>query len=66
MLLIVGEKDYTFKFPGREEYVKSGEIKKYVPNQEIVYLPEGSHFVHEQFPHQVNQLILNFLNRNQY
>ncbi|KAI3741138.1 hypothetical protein L1987_58805 [Smallanthus sonchifolius] len=63
-LLIMGEEDYVFKFPGMEEYVKSGEVKKYVPNLEIIYLPQGSHFVHEQFPDQVNQLILGFLNRN--
>lgn len=63
-LFIMGEKDYVFKFPGMEEYLKSGEVKKYVPKLEIVYLPEGSHFVHEQFPDQVNQLLLDFLNRN--
>ncbi|KAI7736255.1 hypothetical protein M8C21_022705 [Ambrosia artemisiifolia] len=60
-LLIMGEKDYMTKLPGAEEYLKSGEVKKYVPNLEIVYLPEGCHFVHEQFPDQVNQLVLNFL-----
>ncbi|KAI3800375.1 hypothetical protein L1987_28465 [Smallanthus sonchifolius] len=65
-LLIMGEKDYSFKFPGMEEYVKSREVKKYVPNLEIVYLPQGCHFVQEQFPDQVNQLILNFLNHNKY
>ncbi|XP_023755522.1 uncharacterized protein LOC111903979 isoform X1 [Lactuca sativa] len=65
-LFIMGEKDYVFKFPGMEEYLKSGEVKKYVPNLEIIYLPEGSHFVHEQFPHQVNQILLNFLNSNKF
>ncbi|KAJ0797835.1 putative soluble epoxide hydrolase [Helianthus annuus] len=65
-LLIMGEEDYVFKFPGMEEYLKSGEVKKYVPNLEIVYLPKGCHFVHEQFPDKVNQLILNFLTRYKY
>ncbi|KAJ0590786.1 putative soluble epoxide hydrolase [Helianthus annuus] len=65
-LFIMGEKDYVFRFPGTEEYLKSGGMKKYVPNLEIVYLPEGSHFVQEQFPDQVNQLILNFLDHNKY
>uniref|UniRef100_A0A5B6Z1G4 Putative bifunctional epoxide hydrolase 2-like n=1 Tax=Davidia involucrata TaxID=16924 RepID=A0A5B6Z1G4_DAVIN len=60
-LLIMGEKDYVFKFPGMEEYIRCGEVKVFVPNLEITYLPEGSHFVHEQFPDQVNQLILTFL-----
>ncbi|GJY43591.1 bifunctional epoxide hydrolase 2-like protein [Tanacetum coccineum] len=63
-LFIMGEKDYAFKFPGMEEYLKSGEVKNYVPNLEIIYSPEGSHFVHEQFPDEVNQLLLKFLNRN--
>ncbi|KAJ9535202.1 hypothetical protein OSB04_un001718 [Centaurea solstitialis] len=63
-LLIMGEKDFVFKIPGTEEYIRSGEVKKYVPNLETIYLPEGSHFIHEQFPDQVNQLILNFLDSN--
>ncbi|KAL4563187.1 hypothetical protein LXL04_027223 [Taraxacum kok-saghyz] len=65
-LFIMGEEDYVFKFPGMEEYLKSGEVKKYVPNLEIVYLPQGSHFVHEQFPQKVNQLLLDFLNSNKF
>ena len=65
-LFIMGEEDYVFKFPGMEEYLKSGEVKKYVPNLEIVYLPQGSHFVHEQFPHKVNQLLLDFLHSNKF
>ncbi|KAI3710295.1 hypothetical protein L2E82_40073 [Cichorium intybus] len=65
-LFIMGEKDYVFKFPGMEEYLKTGEVKKYVPNLEIIYVSEGSHFVHEQFPHRVNKLLLNFLNSNKF
>ncbi|KAJ0451611.1 putative soluble epoxide hydrolase [Helianthus annuus] len=61
-LLIMGEKDFVFGLPGTAEYIRSGEVKKYVPNLETIYIAEGSHFVHEQFPDQVNQLILNFLN----
>ncbi|KAA8515287.1 hypothetical protein F0562_018483 [Nyssa sinensis] len=63
-VLIMGEKDYVFKFPGMEEYIRSGQVKLFVPNLEITYLPEGSHFVHEQFPDQVNQLILTFLSNH--
>lgn len=64
-LFITGEKDFFFSFPGMEEYLDNG-IKEFVPNLEIIYIPEGSHFVHEQFPHKVNQLLLNFLSRNKY
>ncbi|XP_019162790.1 PREDICTED: bifunctional epoxide hydrolase 2-like isoform X2 [Ipomoea nil] len=60
-LFISGKKDYVMKFPGMEEHVTNGMLKALVPNVEIVYIPEGSHFLHEQFPEEVNQLILNFL-----
>lgn len=62
-LLIMGEKDYALKFPGMEEYISSGRVKHFVPNLEVIFMPEGSHFVHEQLPEQVNQLILGFLNK---
>ncbi|GJS09225.1 putative soluble epoxide hydrolase [Tanacetum coccineum] len=65
VLLIVGEKDYSLKFSGMQEYLKSKELKKYVPKLEIIYLAEGCHFVQEQFPKEVNRLILDFLDRNQ-
>lgn len=61
-LLIMGDKDYVFKFPGMEDYIRSGKVKEFVPDLDIIYLPEGSHFVQEQSPDEVNQLILTFLN----
>ncbi|XP_042382013.1 epoxide hydrolase A-like isoform X2 [Zingiber officinale] len=60
-MLVMGEKDYVLKFPGMENYVKSGEVKHFVPDLEIVYVPEGCHFIQEQFPDQVNKLIVGFL-----
>ncbi|KAL6573951.1 hypothetical protein OROHE_001493 [Orobanche hederae] len=60
-LLIMGEKDYVLKFPGIEDYIRSGAVKSFVPNLEITFMPEGSHFVQEQSPGEVNNLILNFL-----
>ncbi|KAI3740791.1 hypothetical protein L2E82_31265 [Cichorium intybus] len=65
-MLIMGEEDYGRKVPGMDEYVKSGDVKKYVPNLETVYVPNGCHFVHEQFPDKVNQLIITFLNCNKH
>jgi len=62
-LLIVGEKDYVLKFPGMEDYVRSGAVKSFVPDLEITYIPEGNHFVHEQMPEKVNQLIIEFLDK---
>ncbi|MED6183953.1 hypothetical protein PIB30_042693 [Stylosanthes scabra] len=60
-LLIMGGKDYSRKFPGLEDLTKAGKAKEFVPNQEITFIPEGTHFVQEQFPAQVNELILAFL-----
>ncbi|OIT02900.1 PREDICTED: bifunctional epoxide hydrolase 2-like isoform X1 [Nicotiana attenuata] len=62
-LLVMGEKDYALKFGGLEHYISSGMVKEYVPNLETIFLPEGSHFVQEQFPEQVNQLIITFLKK---
>ncbi|XP_059292123.1 uncharacterized protein LOC132045541 isoform X3 [Lycium ferocissimum] len=63
-LFIKGEKDYFLKFPGIEDYISSEGLKSSVPNLEIASLPEGSHFVQEQLPDEVNQLVLDFLNKN--
>ncbi|KAF8411172.1 hypothetical protein HHK36_003715 [Tetracentron sinense] len=63
-LLIMGGKDYILKFPGIEDYITSGKVKEYVPDLEIVFLPEGTHFIQEQFPDQVNQLIVTFLHNH--
>ncbi|XP_074284899.1 epoxide hydrolase 3-like isoform X1 [Silene latifolia] len=63
-LLIMGEKDYVFKFPGMEEYIRGGMVKTIVPDLEITYMPEGNHFVQEQFPEEVNRLIVSFLNKH--
>mgnify|MGYP004710791005 CR=1 FL=1 len=60
-LLIMGEKDYCIKFPSMGGYIRSDQAKMFVPRLETVFIPEGSHFVQEQFPDQVNELILNFL-----
>lgn len=60
-MLVMGEKDYVLKFPGMENYLKSGAVRHFVPDLEIVYVPEGCHFVQEQFPDQVNELIVAFL-----
>ncbi|XP_054803894.1 uncharacterized protein LOC129307058 [Prosopis cineraria] len=63
-LVIFGEKDYFLKFPGIEDLIKSGKAKEYAPNLEMTFIPEGTHFVQEQFPEQVNQLILDFLGKH--
>ncbi|KAF4387253.1 hypothetical protein G4B88_020268 [Cannabis sativa] len=63
-LLIMGEKDYCLKFPGMEDYIRSGTVKQLVPDLDIIFLEEGCHFVHEQLPHLANQLIITFLDKH--
>ncbi|XP_056177560.1 uncharacterized protein LOC130141003 [Syzygium oleosum] len=62
-LLIMGEKDFFLEFPGMEDYIRSGQVKHLVPNLDVTFMPEGSHFVHEQLPEQVNSLLVEFLNK---
>ncbi|XP_023916329.2 uncharacterized protein LOC112027921 isoform X1 [Quercus suber] len=63
-LLIMGEKDYVRKFPGTEDYIRSGAMKHVVPDLEIIFMPEGTHFVQEQLPDQVNEFIITFLGKH--
>ncbi|CAA6675565.1 unnamed protein product [Spirodela intermedia] len=56
-------KDYILKFPGMDDYVRSGTVKNYVPDLDIKFIPEGSHFVQEQFPEEVNRVLLSFLKK---
>eukprot|EP01018_Ginkgo_biloba_P034288 Gb_16225 [translate_table: standard] len=62
-LLIVGSEDYLLKFPGMELYITSEILKTDVPNLEIKFISGGCHFVQEQFPEKVNNLLLGFLNQ---
>ncbi|XP_071714487.1 epoxide hydrolase 3-like [Rutidosis leptorrhynchoides] len=64
MLLVVGEKDYLLKLPGMEGFIRSGMVKHLASDLEVEYVPEGCHFVQEQFPDKVNQLILVFLGKH--
>ncbi|VAH04884.1 unnamed protein product [Triticum turgidum subsp. durum] len=61
VFMVMGEKDYCFKFPGFEAAMRSGVMNTFAPNLKITYIPEGSHFVQEQFPDQINDLLLGFL-----
>uniref|UniRef100_A0ACD5TNG3 Uncharacterized protein n=1 Tax=Avena sativa TaxID=4498 RepID=A0ACD5TNG3_AVESA len=61
VFMVMGEKDYCFKFPGFETAMRSGIMNTFAPDLKITYIPEGCHFVQEQFPEQVNDLLLGFL-----
>ncbi|CAN0852968.1 Bifunctional epoxide hydrolase 2 [Linum grandiflorum] len=59
-LLIMGSKDYALKLPGMEGYINN-IARQFVPDLKTVFIAEGNHFVQEQLPEEVNQLILDFL-----
>ncbi|WVZ59490.1 hypothetical protein U9M48_009618 [Paspalum notatum var. saurae] len=61
VFVVMGEKDYGFKFPGSETALRAGVMDNFMPDLKVTYIPEGSHFVQEQFPEQVNELLLRFL-----
>ncbi|BFG25307.1 hypothetical protein CerSpe_115810 [Prunus speciosa] len=63
-LLIVGEKDYSLKMPRVNNYIRTGAMKHLVPDLDVKFIEEGTHFMHEQFPEQVNQLIIAFLGKH--
>jgi len=61
VFMVMGEKDYAFKFPGFEAALRGGAMESFMPDLKIAYIPEGSHFVQEQLPEQLNELLLGFL-----
>jgi pimeloyl-ACP methyl ester carboxylesterase len=61
MFVIMGQKDYILRFPALKDYISSEKLKEIASDHEITYIPEGSHFVQEQFPELVNQLMIDFL-----
>ncbi|XVF44398.1 hypothetical protein PTKIN_Ptkin02bG0116700 [Pterospermum kingtungense] len=63
-LVIMGQKDYIMKFLGLKDYIRTGKVKESVPNLDVTFMPQGNHFVQEQLPEEVNQLIVSFLNKN--
>ncbi|KAK8444814.1 hypothetical protein SEVIR_9G203900v4 [Setaria viridis] len=50
VFVVMGEKDYVYKLPGFASVLKDGIMGMFAPDLKIVYIPEGSHFVQEQFP----------------
>lgn len=64
VLLIIGGKDYFLKFPGIEDYLKIEKMREFMTDLEVVDLAEGTHFMQEQFPAQLNHLLINFLTKH--
>ncbi|KAF8672424.1 hypothetical protein HU200_049635 [Digitaria exilis] len=61
VFIVMGEKDYCFNFPGFEAALRGGAMGHFMPDLKVTFIPEGCHFVQEQLPEQVNELLLGFL-----
>jgi pimeloyl-ACP methyl ester carboxylesterase len=59
--VVMGEKDYVYKLPGFESALKDGIMGMFASDLKIAYIEKGSHFVQEQFPDRVNELLIRFL-----
>ena len=59
VFVVMGEKDYVYKL--FESVLKDSTMGMFAPDLKIAYVPEGSHFVQEQFPDKVNELLIGFL-----
>lgn len=55
LLLILGDRDYVVQM-GMMAQTEGG----FTPKLKLVYIEEGSHFVQEQFPEQINTLLIEF------
>ncbi|KAJ6884956.1 hypothetical protein NC652_031836 [Populus alba x Populus x berolinensis] len=55
---------WNYKSKSMEDYTKSEQLKHFVPDLDTVFLDEGNHFVHENLPKQVNELIITFLTKH--
>ncbi|XP_048334922.2 uncharacterized protein LOC107424574 [Ziziphus jujuba] len=62
---ITGDKDIGFEAFGTKEFVKGDVFKSFVPNLEVVIIPDGHHFINQEKPQQISEEILSFL-RSQY
>lgn len=60
LLLIIGDQDYACNMPVLQQMMEAEQ--KLLPHAKVVHIEEGTHFVQEQLPKQVNQLMIDFLN----
>nr|GMD76599.1 bifunctional epoxide hydrolase 2-like [Ipomoea batatas] len=61
---IVGDLDLVYHIPDAKEYIHSGGFKNDVPLLEDVVVLQGvAHFLNQEAPEEVNNHIINFLNK---
>ncbi|KAI4372519.1 hypothetical protein MLD38_010739 [Melastoma candidum] len=63
---IIGNQDLTYNMPGAKDFIHKGTLKKYVPLLDDVVVMDGAaHFIHEERPQEVTQLIHGFFQKIQ-
>ncbi|CAI9274927.1 unnamed protein product [Lactuca saligna] len=61
---IIGDLDLVYHMPGIRDYIHNGGFQKDVPFLEQVVVMEGvAHFINQEKPHEINQLIIEFLQK---
>ncbi|XP_023768705.1 uncharacterized protein LOC111917257 [Lactuca sativa] len=61
---IVGNLDLVYHMPGIKDYIHNGGFQKDVPFLDDVVVMEGAaHFINQEKPHEINQLIIDFLHK---
>lgn len=59
---VVGDLDLVYNMPGAQDFIHSGEFRKFVPLlQEVVVMEGVGHFINEEKPDDINKHILSFL-----
>lgn len=61
---IIGDLDLVYHMPGIKDYINNGGFQKDVPFLEEVVVMEGvAHFINQEKPHEINKLIIDFLQK---
>ncbi|MCO5610322.1 hypothetical protein L7F22_064558 [Adiantum nelumboides] len=58
VLVVMGDCDYVLEMAGMKQALEAQQML--LPNVKVVHIKEGSHFVQEQFPEQINSLLVDF------
>lgn len=59
---IVGDEDLTFHYPGIQDYIQKGGLKKNVPFlEEVVVMPGVSHWINQEKAQEVTEHIYDFI-----
>lgn len=61
---IVGDMDLTYHYPGIQDYVNKGGMKKFVPFlDEVVVMPGVGHWINQEKAHEITEHIFDYFKR---